>query len=155
MSGFVKTVSKNSRPKQEFLSSPKLTLWKLKGKSVFSFPVLVYLPFTVRLSLFVSLLHGLEAAFRSCEIKVKFKDVRAHWYCASLVRALFIRHARATLFSSACTESKTQQNIELMTFVSTWCTCEYFCWMLGDPHFFFRQITSFPDSFPYTKNRKK
>ena len=68
-----------------------------------------------------SLLHGLEAAFRSCEIKVKFKDVRAHCYCASLVRALFIRHARATLFSSACTESKTQQNIELMTFVTTRC----------------------------------
>ena len=34
-----------------------------------------------------------------------FKDVRAHCYCASLVRTLFIGHARATSFSSARTES--------------------------------------------------
>ena len=33
--------------------------------------------------------------------------------------------------------------------------CEYFCWMLGDPHFFFRQITSFSDSFHHTKKQKK
>ena len=32
--------------------------------------------------------------------------------------------------------------------------CEYFCWMLSDPHFFFRQITSFSDSFHYTKKQK-
>ena len=51
----------------------------------------------------------------------EFKDVRGHCYSASLVRTLFIRQAPATSFSSACTESKTQQNIELMTFVSTWC----------------------------------
>ena len=43
------------------------------------------------------------------------KDVRAHCYCASLVRTLFIGHARATTFSSACTESKTPKNMELMT----------------------------------------
>ena len=49
------------------------------------------------------------------------KDVRAHCYCASLVRTLFIGHARATSFSSARTESKTRQNIELMTFALTWC----------------------------------
>ena len=35
------------------------------------------------------------------------KDVRAHCYCASLVRTLFIGHARAMSFSSARTESKT------------------------------------------------
>ena len=51
----------------------------------------------------------------------RFKDVRAHCYCASLVRTLFIGHARATSFSSARTESKTQQNTELMTFALTWC----------------------------------
>ena len=32
--------------------------------------------------------------------------------------------------------------------------CEYFCWMLGDSHFF-RQITSFYDSLHYTKKQKK
>ena len=51
----------------------------------------------------------------------EIKDVRAHCYCASLVRTLFIGHARATSFSSARTESKTKQNIELMTFALTWC----------------------------------
>ena len=49
------------------------------------------------------------------------KDVRAHCCCASLLRPLFIKHARATSFSSARTESKTQQNIELMTLALTWC----------------------------------
>ena len=49
------------------------------------------------------------------------KDVRAHCYCASLVRTLFIGHARATSFSSARTDSKTQQNIGRMTFALTWC----------------------------------
>ena len=49
------------------------------------------------------------------------KDVRAHCYCASLVRTLFIGHARVTSFSSARTDSKTQQNIERMTFAWTWC----------------------------------
>ena len=49
------------------------------------------------------------------------KGVRAHCYCASLVRTLFIGHGRVTSFSSARTESKTQQNIELMTFALTWC----------------------------------
>ena len=124
---------------------------------------------------------------------VFLKDVGAHCHCASLVRTLFIRHARATSFSSARTESKTQQNIELMSFVlrpwqtrthccrhkcfpacaaqeTSWATmcpkhnvssftrafslvCEYFCWMLGDPHIFFG--ISLPDSFHYTKKRKK
>ena len=49
------------------------------------------------------------------------KDVRAHCYCASLVRTLFIGHARATSFSSVRTDWKTQQNIERMTFALTWC----------------------------------
>ena len=69
----------------------------------------------------------------------KLKDVRANCYCASLVRTLFIRHARATSFSSVCTKSKTQQNIQLMTFTLTWCanifvgcsvTSTFFSWSL-------------------------
>ena len=51
---------------------------------------------------------------------IYFKEVCAHCYSASLVRTLFIRHARATSFASACTKSKSQQNIELMTFAVTW-----------------------------------
>ena len=84
---------------------------------------------------------------------VTFKDVRAHSYCASLVRTLFIRHARATSFSSSCTELKTQQNIELTTFVLTWCA-NIFVGCSVIPTFFW-QITSFPDSSHYTKKRKK
>ena len=58
----------------------------------------------------------------SMSVGILLKDVRAHCYYVSLVRTLFIRHARATSFSSARTESKqTQQNIELMTFVLAWC----------------------------------
>ena len=49
----------------------------------------------------------------------ELKDVRAHCYCASLLRTLFIGQARATSFSSAHTELKTQQNVELMTFALT------------------------------------
>ena len=60
--------------------------------------------------------HGRNATFER-----GLKDVRAHCYCASLVRTQFIGHARATSFSSARTESKTRQNIELMTFALTWC----------------------------------
>ena len=80
------------------------------------------------------------------------KDVRAHCYCASLVRTPFIGHARATSFSSARTDSKTQQHIEGMTFALTWCANIF----VGCPvtPTFFRQITPFSDSFHYTKNEK-
>ena len=84
------------------------------------------------------------------------KDVRAHCYCASLVRTLFIGHARATSSSSGRTESKTQQNIEPMTFALTWCANIFVGCSVTTTFFplFFRQITSFPDSFHYTKKQK-
>ena len=63
------------------------------------------------------------------------KDVRAHCYCASLLRTLFIKHARATSFSSARTESKTQQNTELMTLALTWCA-DIFVGCSVNPTFF-------------------
>ena len=52
------------------------------------------------------------------------------------MRTLFIRHARATSFSSAGTESKTQQNIGLMTFVLAWCA-NIFVGCSVTPSFFF------------------
>ena len=112
------------------------------------------------------------------------KDVRAHCYCASLVRTLFIGHARATSFSSARIELKTQQNIELMTFALTWCanifvgrsaisfpqpTCLLVStngadqkarglwerdWTLGDPHFFFGRSFPFLTLSIILKNKK-
>ena len=69
------------------------------------------------------------------------KDVLAHCYCAHLVRTLFIGHARATSFLSARTESKTQQKYRADDLCVNF-VCEYFCWMLGDPHYFFGR--SFP-----------
>ena len=86
-------------------------------------------------------------------ILLRFKDVRAHRYCASLLRTLFTKHVRATSFSSARTESKTQQNIELMTLALTWCVNSFVGCSVTP--LFFRQITSFSDSFHYTKKQKK
>ena len=84
---------------------------------------------------------------------VLFKDIRTHCYCASLVCTLFIGHARAMSFSSARTDSKTQQNIERMTFALTWCG-NIFVGCSVTPTFF-QQITPFYDSFQHTKKTKK
>ena len=83
------------------------------------------------------------------------KDVRAHCYCASLVRTLFIGHSRAchVIFKRAHRfENSTKHRADDLC-VNLVCEC--FCWMLSDPHFFFRQITSFSDAFHHTKKQKK
>ena len=81
------------------------------------------------------------------------KDVRAHCYCVSLARTLFIGHARATSFSSARTHSKTQQNIERMTFALTWRANIFVgCWVT--PTFFFGRSLPFLTLFIILKNRK-
>ena len=83
----------------------------------------------------------------------KFKDVRAHCYCASLERMLFIRHALPRHVFQARAPSRNSTKY----WADDLCVnlvCEYFCWTLVDPHFF-RQITSFSDSFRYTKKTKK
>ena len=71
---------------------------------------------------------------------------------ASLVRTLFIGHARATSFSSTRTKSKTQQNIELMTFAFIWCANIFVGCSVTS--LFFQQITSFSDAFHFTKKQK-
>ena len=68
-------------------------------------------------------------------------------------------YVRATSFSSARTESKTQQNIALMTFVSTWCANIFVgCWMTPPPPFFFgggvRSLQSFLILSVILKNKK-
>ena len=84
----------------------------------------------------------------------RLKDVRAHCYCASLLRMPFFKHARVASFSSACTESKTQQKHRAgdlgVNLVS-----QYFCSMLGDPQFFFGRSLPFPILFIILKNKKK
>ena len=84
----------------------------------------------------------------------RLKDVRAHCYCASLVRTLYMtwRVPRHVFQARAPSRNSTKNRADDL------CgnlICEYFCWMLSDPHFFFRQITSFTDSFHYTKKQKK
>ena len=69
------------------------------------------------------------------------------------MRTLFFGHARATSFSSARTESKTQQNIELMKFALTW-YANMFVGCSATPTFF-RQITSFLIPSIILKNKKK
>ena len=69
LSGFMKTVSKNLHPTHVFFFSPKSTTQKLRNICVFPlylFIVLLLLSFLY----FVPLLRGLDAAFRSWEIKV-------------------------------------------------------------------------------------
>ena len=81
------------------------------------------------------------------------KDVRAHCYCASLVRTLYMTwHAPRHVFQArALSRNSTKYK------AADLCgnlICECFCWMLGDPNFFFWQTTSFSYSFHYTKKQK-
>ena len=74
--------------------------------------------------------------------KLLFKDVRAHCYCASLVRTLFIRHARATSSPKRAHQVENSTKYRADDFCVN-LVCEYFCWMLGDPHFFFSRSLPF------------
>ena len=70
------------------------------------------------------------------------KDVRAHCYCASLVRTLHMtwRVPRHVFQARAPSRNSTKYRAEDL------CgnlICEYFCWMLGDPHFFFGRSLPF------------
>ena len=75
-----------------------------------------------------------------CNNKAKqetiLKDVRAHCYCASLVRTLYMtwRVPRHVFQARAPSRNSTKYRADDL------CgnlICEYFCWMLGDTHFFF------------------
>ena len=90
---------------------------------------------------------------RNAILRNYLKDVRAHCYCASLVLTLFIGHARATSFSSARTDSKTQQNIERMTFALTWCA-NIFVGYSVTPTFFFGRLLPFLSLSIILKNKK-
>ena len=86
--------------------------------------------------------------------EIGLKDVRAHCYCASLLIA------QAIHWSSSChIIFKRAHRVENSTKYRANDLCvnlvrEYFCWMLGDPHFFLGRHTSFSDSFHYTKKQK-
>ena len=100
-----------------------------------------------------SVLERLSNAVFGKEIAVGLKDVRAHCYCASLVRTLYMTwHVPRHVFQA---RAPSRNSIKYRA--GDLCgnlICESFCWIIGDPHFFFRQITFFSDSFHYTKKQK-
>ena len=84
---------------------------------------------------------------------VSLKDVRAHCYCASLVRTLYMTwHVPRHVFEArALSRNSTKYRADGL------CgnlICEYFCWMLGDPHFFFGRSLSFLILSIILKNKK-
>ena len=89
-----------------------------------------------------SVLERLSNAVFGKEIAVGLKDVRAHCYCASLVRTLYMtwhvpRHVfQARAPSRNSTKYRANDLCGNLIF-------EYFCWMLSDPHFFFGRSLPF------------
>ena len=65
----------------------------------------------------------------------RIEDVRAHCYCASLARTLFIRYGlpRHVFQARAPSRNSTKYRADGLCVNLL---CEYFCWMLGDHHFF-------------------
>ena len=86
-------------------------------------------------------------------LKTIIKDIRAHCYCASLVRTLHItwrvpRHVfQARVPSRNSTKCRADDLCGNLI-------CEYFCLMLGDPHFFFGRSLPLLIFFIILKNKK-
>ena len=79
--------------------------------------------------------NGAVYNFVTCVFIGILKDVRAHCYCASLVRTLYMtwRVPRHVFQARAPSRNSTKYRADGL------CgnlICEYFCWMLGEPHFF-------------------
>ena len=84
---------------------------------------------------------------------MKIKDVRAHRYCASLVRTLYMtwRLPRHVFQARAPNRNSAKYRADDL------CgnlICEYFCWMLGDPQFFFGRSLPFLILSIILKNKK-
>ena len=70
---------------------------------------------------------------KGCNVLALFiKDVRAHCYCASLIRTLYTRHARATSSFQARAPSRNSTKYRANDLCVN-LVCEYFCWVLGAP----------------------
>ena len=79
-------------------------------------------------------------------------SISAHCYCVSLVRTLYMTWRVPRHVFQARTPSRNSTKYRADDLCGN-LFCEYFCWMLGDPHFFFGR--SLPDSFHYKKKKKK
>ena len=84
----------------------------------------------------------------------RIEDVRAHCYCASLARTLFIRYGlpRHVFQARAPSRNSTKYRADDLCVNLL---CEYFCWMLGDPHFFFGRSFPFLILSVILKDKKK
>ena len=119
---------------------------KTERKVSLFFSPLVYLPCIAVLSLFFISLHGLEAAFRNCEIKVKYGCFGAnYWHRFQKSRYIFFYiwivltysddNASATfcskvwrLFRHLCTSVQFLQCSNLTLFWSLLCCTPVFLW---------------------------
>ena len=78
------------------------------------------------------------------------KDVRAHCYCASLVRTHWSRGCHVIFKPAHQFENSTKYRADDLCINLVY---EYFCWMLGDPHFFFGRSLRFLTLFIILKNK--
>ena len=67
--------------------------------------------------------------------KMVFRDVCAHCYCASLVPTLYMMWRVPLQVFQAHALSRNSTKYRADDLCSN-LICKYFCWMLGDPHFF-------------------
>ena len=85
--------------------------------------------------------------------KNHLKDVRAHCYCASLVGTLYMTwHVPRHVFQA---RALSRNSIKYRA--DDLCgnlICEYFCWIIGDPHFFFGRSLPFLILSIILKNKK-
>lgn len=81
------------------------------------------------------------------------KDVRAHCYCAPLVRTLYMTWRVPLHVFQARAPSRNSTKYRADDLCGN-LICEYFCWMLGDTHFFFGRSLPFLSLSIRLKNKK-
>ena len=82
-----------------------------------------------------------------------FKDVRAHCYCASLVRTLYMTWYVPRHVFQARAPSRNSIKYRAGDLCGN-LICKYFCSIIGDPHFFFGRSLSFLILSIILKNKK-
>ena len=95
---------------------------------------------------------GWHFSVRGQSVK-RFEDVRAYFYCAFLVRTLYMTwHVPRHVFQA---RASSRNSIKYRA--GDLCgnlICEYFYWIIGDPHFFFGRSLSFLILSIILKNKK-
>ena len=73
---------------------------------------------------------------RNVSLHGQVNDVRSHCYCASLVHTLCMTWRMPRHVFQACAPSRNSTKYRADDLCGN-LICQYFCWMLCDPHFFF------------------